>query len=471
MSIAVPARPTDGGRPEKRPWGRALLWLAGLGIFFYSSYGLANYLADRRAFVPSIVFGWERGMPFLPWTIVPYWSVNLFYAASLFVCTSRVELGTLGRRLLTAQVIAVACFLVFPLRFSFAKPEIGGGLPGFMFDALLSFDKPYNQAPSLHIALLVILWVHYADHLPSWARWLLHPWFALIGLSVLTTYQHHFFDIPTGALLGLFCLWLWPDESLSRVHGRPVRSSLPASVVLPGADETSAHPGGEVKRRKLAAYYGGGALVLALAGIALGGWGLWLCYPAASLVLVAANYLWRGAAGFQKRADGSMSLATRLLFAPYQLGAFLNSRWWTRRESAAGEVRPGVYLGRIPSRFDRAPENYGSVVDLAAELPAWRGIPTQAVPMLDLIAPKPASLVVAAKAIEAARGQGKVLVCCALGYSRSAAAVTTWLLASGEAKTVDEAIAIIRAIRPRIVLGSDARAAITAAGRVDGTDG
>ena len=315
MTITVPARPADGGRSDRRPWGRALLWLAGLGIFFYSSYGLANYLADQRVFVPSIVFGWEHGMPFLAWTIIPYWSVNLFYAASLFVCTSRTELDTLGRRLLTAQVIAVACFLFFPLRFSFAKPEIGGGLSGFMFDALLSFDKPYNQAPSLHIALLVILWVHYASHQPAWARWLLHPWFALIGLSVLTTYQHHFFDIPTGALLGLFCLWLWPDEM-----GVP-----------------SPPPGEVRKRRKLAAYYGLGALALVVIGIGVGGWGLWLCYPAASLALVAANYLWRGAAGFQKRGDGSMPLAVRLLFAPYQLGAFLNSRWWTRRQPSAGE--------------------------------------------------------------------------------------------------------------------------------------
>ncbi|MGJ4856777.1 phosphatase PAP2/dual specificity phosphatase family protein [Labrys sp. La1] len=443
MSMAVPARPADG-----RPWGRALVWLAGLGIFFYSSYGLANYLADQRAFVPSIVFGWERDMPFLPWTIIPYWSVNLFYAASLFVCTSRTELDTLGRRLLTAQVIAVACFLVFPLRFSFAKPEIGAGLPGFMFDALLSFDKPYNQAPSLHIALLVILWVHYLSHLPTWARWLLHPWFALIGLSVLTTYQHHFFDIPSGALLGLFCLWLWPDSS-------------------PSLEEESEAG----KRRKLATCYGLGALVLAVVGIGIGGWALWLCYPAVSLGLVASNYLWRGAAGFQKRADGSMPLAVRLLFAPYQLGAFLNSRWWTRHEPSAGKVRPGVYLGRIPSRFDRAPGKYGSVVDLAAELPAWPGSLTQAVPMLDLIAPQAAKLMAASQAIEAARGQGTVLVCCALGYSRSAAALATWLLANGEAKTVDEAIAIIGAIRPRIVLGLEARAAIAAAGRIDSVDG
>ena len=56
-----------------------------------------------------------------------------------------------------------------------------------------------------------------------------------------------------------------------------------------------------------------------------------------------------------------------------------------------------------------------------------------------------------------------MLVCCALGYSRSAAAVATWLLASGRAATIDEAVAELRRVRPRVVLDAAARAAIVAA--------
>ncbi|GLS22787.1 ser/threonine protein phosphatase [Labrys miyagiensis] len=445
MTLAVPQ-----DLPSRRPWLRAFLWIAGLGVLFYTSYPLANYLADQRAFVPSIVFGWEKGMPFLPWTIIPYWSINLFYAASLFFCATKTEVDTLGRRLLTAQLIAVTCFILFPLRFSFAKPEIGGGLPGFLFQALMSFDKPYNQAPSLHIALLVILWAHYISFIPAWVRWAWHLWCALIGVSVLTTYQHHFFDIPTGALLGLFCLWLWPDAP----------------------DGARVTPVQRAKRLKLAGFYTLGAVLLAILGIALGGWGLWLCYPAASLTLVAANYLWRGAAGFQKRPDGSMPLADRLLFAPYQLGAFLNSRWWTRTAPAPAEILPGLFLGRIPSWFDRPAASFGTIVDLCAELPARRGRGTvEAFPLLDLVAPAPAILAEAAKSIEAARASGTVLACCALGYSRSAAVVATWLLQSGRAGTVEEAIGIIRAVRPAIVLGPDARAAIAAVGKTGKADG
>ena len=149
----------------ERPWRRAALWLAGLAPFFYLTYGTANRLASLRPAMPAVVFGWERHIPFLDWTILPYWSINLFYGASLFVCATPAELDRHGRRLLTAQVIAVACFLVVPLRFTFERPKTGGAA-GLLFDALTSFDRPFNQAPSLHIALLVILWDLYARHLP-----------------------------------------------------------------------------------------------------------------------------------------------------------------------------------------------------------------------------------------------------------------------------------------------------------------
>jgi len=172
----------------------------------------ANFVTSRRADVPSIVFAWEQRMPFLAWTIVPYWSIDVFYGLSVFVCKTREELDVLVRRLLTAQIMAAMCFLMFPLKFAFAHPETHG-IPHLLFRALAAVDRPFNQAPSLHIALLVILWRLYGARVRGIVRWLLHAWFALIAVSVLTTYQHHVFDVPTGALLGLFCIWIWPQTS------------------------------------------------------------------------------------------------------------------------------------------------------------------------------------------------------------------------------------------------------------------
>src|SRR5205085_712866 len=189
----VSALATLAAPPQIRPWRRAAVWLVFLAPFFFLSYGLANTLGSHRASVGSIVFAWERHIPFIGWTIIPYWSIDLLYGLSVFVCATRAELGIHVRRLITAQVIAVICFIAFPLRFTFEVPKTDGFF-GFLFAVLTSFDRPFNQAPSLHIALLVILWKLYARHAPHAMRWVLHGWFALVGISVLTTYQHHFFD-------------------------------------------------------------------------------------------------------------------------------------------------------------------------------------------------------------------------------------------------------------------------------------
>jgi membrane-associated phospholipid phosphatase len=471
LSTSDATIPTAAADAHARPWRRAALWLALLAPFFYVTYGSANWLASLRSDVPSIVFDWERQIPFLGWTIIPYWSINAFYGLSLFVCATKHELDTHARRLLTAQIVAVLCFILFPLRFTFAQPETHG-VAGFLFAALTSFDQPFNQAPSLHIALLVILWVLYARHIPRWrakraasaaslkctrrilalnrarrrvprwALWLLHPWFLLVGLSVLTTYQHHFIDIPTGALLGFLCLWLWPD-----------RGPSPLSTF---------HVTGDRRRRVLAARYVAAAIIVGALALWIGGAGLWLLWPAISLLLVAMNYAVFGPAGFQKCADGHMSLAARALLAPYLVGAFLNSRAWTRKAPAPVAVTDAVALGRLPDR--RVAADFPTIIDMSAELPRRHGHPGwRSFPALDLVAPEPQLLRAAAAAIEEARARGRVLVCCALGYSRSAAALATWLVAYGHADSVVAATERIRAARPRIVLGDDAMAAIARA--------
>jgi membrane-associated phospholipid phosphatase len=429
---------------ESRPWVRAICWLLFLTPFFYLSYGAANEIAASRLDVPSIVFDWERQIPFLAWTIVPYWSINAFYGLSLLVCSTRAELDGHARRLVTAQIGAVACFVLFPLKFTFRQPHTTG-LPGFLFDALTTFDKPFNQAPSLHIALLVILWKLYSRHLPRAARWPLHLWFALVGVSVLTTYQHHFFDIPTGALLGAFCLWLWPDRGKSPF----------ATFALTT----------ERRRLVLAARYLIGAALLAVIAVSTGGAGLWLLWPGVSLGLVAANYAVFGPEGFQKDAAGRMSLGARLLLAPYLAGAFVNSRSWTRHEPAPVAVSGDVWLGRIPRPDEAA--RFPTVIDLCAELPGGRiAGDWMCIPMLDLVPPQPAKLLEAAASIERARANGPVLVCCALGYSRSAATVATWLLASNGHSTVGQALATVREARPRIVIDGATRDAIASAAEV-----
>jgi len=426
---------TDALDSAGRPWKRAAAWLIVLGPFFFLSYGFANWIASQRADVPSIVFDWERAIPFWPWTIVPYWIIDLLYGVSLFVCATKRELNTHAKRLLTAQLVAVLCFIAFPYRFSFAHPP-ADGVFGFLFDVLLGFDRPFNQIPSLHIALAVILWTLYTRHV-SWrlGRVVCDGAFVLICGSVLTTYQHHFIDIPTGFVLGWLCVWLWPNED-----------ALRPSFVWSR----------DRQRLRIASFYALGAIGASSIAVTIGGAGLWLLWPALSLALVALAYAAIGARAFQKSDDGRLSPAARWLFAPYLAGAWINSRWWTRVFPAPSHVADGVWLGRTPTGRKLAASPFAAVVDLTAELPISRGHRTLTVlPVLDLTTPSRETLAAAGIVIERFRAGGPVLVCCALGYSRSACAVAAWLLATGRAATVEEALQAIRVARANVVLHAD----------------
>ena len=124
-------------------WRPGLAWLVVLAPLFFASYGAANRWTQSLASVPSVVFDWERHVPLVPWTILPYWTIDFFYGLSLLVCRTRQELGRHARRLLTAQVLCIAGFLLFPLRFSTPRPALAGWAGG-LFDALAGFDLPFN---------------------------------------------------------------------------------------------------------------------------------------------------------------------------------------------------------------------------------------------------------------------------------------------------------------------------------------
>ncbi len=153
------------------------------------------------------VFDWERAIPFVPWTIVPYLSIVLFFVLSFFVGTDRQALERHALRLLLLLALALACYAACPLAFAFERPPVDG-VPGLLFELLGALDRPYNRAPSLHIGVLLLLWVRLRPHLSGWRLAALQAWFWLIALSVLTTWQHHVIDVPAGAALAALCLAL-----------------------------------------------------------------------------------------------------------------------------------------------------------------------------------------------------------------------------------------------------------------------
>lgn len=413
-----------------------LILLAGLSIFFFTSYNLTNWYTANLSDVGSLFFSWESLIPLWPWTIVPYWSIDLMYGLAILLATSKQSLKILCLRLFSAQIICITCFLIFPLKFSFERPNLDGFF-GLWFDVLMGFDKPFNQAPSLHITLLVILWQFYNCYFQSkFNQLLLHVWCFLIALSVLTTWQHHFFDVPTGLWAGCFCIWLWPENGMTPLKSKSYAKQYTWSGI----------------------YFLLFLLSLSLA-IYIGGIGLWLLWLAGAFVLVSANYLVFGATGFQKQANGHFPFAITILYLPYFAIMWLNSRLWTLKNKPADFIMDNVYLGRIASHNTLQTKRIVSIVDFCAELPIgqFNGY-YSLIPVLDMTPLSIKQCQLAAETIDQFQKQGSVLVCCALGYSRSATAVIAWLLLTKRAANVEDAITKVKTARCSVVISSKQKA-------------
>ena len=400
---------------------------AGLSALFIVVYGACNWITAQRQDVGTWYYDWERFIPFVPVMIVPYMSIDLFYVAGPFLCRRDAELRTLIKRITVAIVIAGMVFLLMPLQMAVPRPQ-PAGWTGAIFNFLHGFDQPYNLFPSLHITLRTILADLYARHTKGPVRAASHVWFSLIGFSTLLTYQHHFVDIIGGFILAALCFYLFREGS-----GK-----------LPGHSN-----------RRIGSYYAFGCLLTT--GLALMGWpwtGI-LLWPAFSLAILAAAYWGLGAAVYRK-TDGRLPLSSRLVLGPNLIGQYLSLLYYRRQADAWSQITPRVWIGsRLTNREAGKARRQGvtAVLDLTAEFsepPVFRDPVYCNIPILDLTQVSATQLRQATDFIAQHAKHGVVYVHCKIGYSRSAAVVGAWLLASGHATSVEQALDLLKRARPGI---------------------
>ena len=194
---------------------------------------------------------------------------------------------------------------------------------------------------------------------------------------------------------------------------------------------------------------------------------LLLLWPAGALGAVAAGYLGFGPGIYGKHA-GRLPWAAPWFLAPSLLGQYLSWRHYARHCQPWDEVVPGVLVGLQlrDAEASHAVREVGvsAVLDLTAEFSEdapFLSVNYHNLPMLDLSAPSPAQVRAAIAFIdEGTAAGGTVYVHCKAVYSRSAAVVGAWLLASGRAASVPAAIAMLRAARPSIVVRPEALVAL-----------
>jgi protein-tyrosine phosphatase/membrane-associated phospholipid phosphatase len=426
-----------GDEGDRNSRAAALAAAVGLSALFLVVYSGTNWITSLRSDVGTWYYEWERWIPFVPWMVIPYMSIDLFFFVCPFLCRRKTELKLLSSRIILAIVAAGGCFLLFPLQLVADAPPTDG-VCGWIFDWFRSLDKPYNLCPSLHIALRTILADTYARNLSGLLRLGSQVWFSLIGFSTLLTYQHHVVDVAGGFILAGLCFYLYSHSRWRQPVTPNYRVGVGYLILLVGVG------------------------LLSAALWPLGAMGLW---PAAGLALVVAAY-WGTGPGIYRKHDGRIPLASRLLLGPILFGQYLSLLYYRRQCRPWDAVVPGVWIGRqLNERDARDAREHGvtAVLDLTAEFSEaadFRSVIYENLPILDLTAPTPGQLREAVAFISRHSSSGTVLVHCKVGYSRSAAVVGAYLLAGKHCSSTDEALARLRAVRPSIVIRPEAEMAL-----------
>jgi len=411
---------------------------AELSVLFLVVYSGCNWITGQRSHVGSFYFQWEHAIPFVPFMILPYMSIDLFFIAAPFLCRTEEELRIFSRRVIAAIIIAGVCFLLFPLRFAFPRPHANGWL-GAVFGWFRGVDLPFNLFPSLHAALLLLLVDVYARNLRGVSLLAVMSWFFLIALSPVLTYQHHVIDIVGGFVLAGYCFYFFRESS----HAPPV-----------------------IANRRIGSYYASGGAVVLIVGAFFWPWGILLLWPAIALGIVAIAYFRAGPIVFHK-TEGQLPWSTRFVLAPCLLGQYLSLLYYRSQCRLWDKVTPQIWIGGKLGRRsanDAVCSGVVSVLDLSAEFSEAKPflkINYRNIPILDLTVPNHAQLMEMSTFIGDHSRTGAVYVHCKIGYSRSTAAVAAYLIMSGKVETSEEAFAMIRRVRPSVVIRPEVRSALS----------
>ncbi|MBI4659424.1 MAG: phosphatase [Verrucomicrobia bacterium] len=164
---------------------------------------------------------------------------------------------------------------------------------------------------------------------------------------------------------------------------------------------------------------------------------------------------------FGKRADGTLPLWGWLLFFPLLI--YTTLVWHLirlfSREAARSSVTEQLVVGRRLLAFELAGD-FDNFIDLTAEFsepssircsPCYRSFP-----ILDGAAPTPEALHAAVTALR----PGRTFIHCAQGHGRTGLFALAVLLSSGVARSVEDGLRMLSAVRPGIRLSREQRRCI-----------
>ncbi|PQA95547.1 hypothetical protein B0A69_03965 [Chryseobacterium shigense] len=420
---------------ETRPTLKQQTYAFALCAFvFMTVYNFAAWYTSKSEKVPSFTFDFEKHIPFLPWSIIPYMTSVCFFCLVFFVCKNHEQLKVLTKRMLFTTIVAGACFILFPLRFSLTKPTTDGSIVDYSFQFLKMFDSPFNQSPSLHIAYALIFWTVFRNL--KRFRTFLMVWLIAVGISTLTTYQHHFMDILAGTVLAHLSFIIFPY----RKHDFQYRNFHVAN------------------------FYFLSGWILISASVLLDRFysHLWLIllWPAGMAIIIGYHYQ-KNTTHFLKDKNGKISLWKKVFYTPYRM-IYLIFWKFLRKNKKPLEIVPRIYISSRPGREDLHYFEVTSnmlVYDLSAEMEeiqdlkkksSYHSVPFLDIGTLDIDETKKLVNEITEN-YRKLRADGKIVIHCTMGLTRSSV-IGILVMKNILSLPLDEAVDTMKGIHKEAVI-------------------
>ncbi len=399
------------------------IWLLYLGIVFYLLYGSVNQYAFKIQTNTSFFMQWEKSIPFIESFIIPYISSIILFIVAFLLPQTRISLKILALRSFIAITISVLVFALFPLKFAFEKPIVDN----FLFILLKIIDLPYNQMPSLHVSLAVILWFSIKNNIQSkLIKVALFLWSILIILSTLFVYQHHFIDIPTGFLLGLIIVYLVNEKK---------ETYFIKSFTTP-------------RNIKIGLYYIVFSTVFMILSFKLSS--VICLYLFFSIFSLSAVYTF-GLNDFLISKNLYINILQKIFFLPYFIGSHLSWIYYKREIPFISKFNENIYFGRQADNkeYEKLKKlGIKKIINLCPELQFNKtDIPQKKYNFLDLTIQSPKKLLKVIKEIE--KSNDKIFIHCKLGMSRTILVISSYMLY--QKKSFEEIENLLQEKRPSYV--------------------
>ncbi len=152
---------------------------------------------DERVAVPLTFLD---NAPLLPWTIVVYHSIYVICGLGIWLHPTRREVWRHLLGVVIAYSFNFALFAIFPTVIDRPPIPESGSMWLWAVELTWKLDAPHTCFPSLHVSnCFVVVCAYWGTR----CRYSVLVWTILICASTITVRQHFFWDLPSGALLGI----------------------------------------------------------------------------------------------------------------------------------------------------------------------------------------------------------------------------------------------------------------------------